>query len=273
MTALIACDLDRTLIYSATAFGTEPAERVCVEHYQGAPLSFMTVDAVRSLGELAGRAIVVPSTTRTVEQYSRIDLPGAPFRYAVTSNGGNILVDGAADEQWRARTVEAIRIGGAPLNEVVAQLQSRISDGWVHKLRVAEDLFCYLVVDEALMPADFLADWSEWCAGRGWDVSRQGRKVYAVPTALCKSSAVAEVRGRLVQEGDLTADDPLIAAGDGALDAEMLGYADAAIRPRHGELEEIGWTSPHVEVTARAGPRAAEEIVAWFARRTAPGIR
>ncbi|MCT7294417.1 HAD family hydrolase, partial [Rhodococcus sp. PAE-6] len=81
-----------------------------------------------------------------------------------------------------------------------------------------------------------------------------------------KSRAVAEVHRRLRDRGGLTDDAPVFAAGDGALDAERLKAADAAIRPRHGELELRDWRHPTVSVTDAAGVTAGEEIRAWCAR-------
>jgi hypothetical protein len=77
------------------------------------------------------------------------------------------------------------------------------------------------------------------------------------------------VRTRLIQDGTLDADARVFAAGDGALDAEMLIAADAAIRPRHGELELLGFTRPGLTVTDSSGVRATEEILEWLRNRTA----
>lgn len=260
---LVATDLDRTMIYSSAA-GAVAVETVCVEHLDGAPLSYMTAAAADRMRGLAAAAAVLPTTTRTIEQFGRIRLPGAPWPYAVTSNGGNILVDGVPDPQWRRAIDAAVRTGGAGLAEIETALRARIDDSWVLKFRGADDLFCYLVVDLAATPPEFLADWDAWCRARGWSASRQGRKIYTMPTAVCKSRAVAEVRSRLVASGRLAAVAPTLAAGDGALDAEMLAAADHAIRPRHGELEELGWTRPGLTVTAAAGIGAGEEILDWF---------
>lgn len=262
--ALVATDLDRTMIYSRNAFGPGASETVCVEHLDGAPLSYMTVAAAGAMTELAAAAAVVPTTTRTIAQFDRIRFPGAPWPYAVTSNGGNILVDGSPDGSWRRSVEAAVRAGGATLAEIGVALRNRIDDSWVLKYREADDLFCYLVVDLAATPADFVTEWDSWCRPRGWSVSRQGRKIYTMPTAVCKSRAVAEVRDRLVAAGRLDPASPALAAGDGALDAEMLRWADRGIRPRHGELEELGWTHPGIEVTAATGIEAGAEIVDWF---------
>ncbi|GEM32072.1 hypothetical protein NN3_30790 [Nocardia neocaledoniensis NBRC 108232] len=264
-TALVATDLDRTMIYSRNAFGgAEAVAKVCVEHYEGEPLSYMTVTAVERLRALTEAAAVVPTTTRTIEQFQRIALPGAPWRYAITSNGGNILVDGVADPLWRAGIDAQVRASGATLAEVGAELRARIDESWVTKYREADELFCYLVVRPEAVPTGFLAEWDAWCRANGWSASQQGRKIYAMPDAVCKSIAVAEVRARLLEAGELATGAGTFAAGDGALDAEMLRAADTAVRPRHGELEELAFTAPNLTVTTAAGILAGEEILEWF---------
>lgn len=264
-TALFATDLDRTMIYSRNAFHGAEAEPIqCVEYYEGEPLSYMTVPAVDLLRELAAHAPVVPTTTRTIEQFQRITLPGAPWRYAVTSNGGNILVDGVPDLDWRAGIDAAVRATGATLAEVGATLRARIDETWVAKYREADDLFCYLVVHPGAVPTGFLADWDAWCRANGWSASQQGRKIYTMPDVVSKATALAEVRRRLTADGTLLPNAPLYTAGDGALDAPMLHAADAAIRPRHGELEELAFTAPHLTVTTATGILAGTEILHWF---------
>ncbi|MEV6277152.1 HAD family hydrolase [Nocardia sp. NPDC051832] len=262
---LVATDLDRTMIYSRNAM-TVGAEvpTVCVEHLDGDPLSFMTTTAALRMQSLTEPAAVIPTTTRTIKQFDRIKLPGAPWRYAITSNGGNILVDGVPDLRWRIDIDTKVRTGGATLSEVTAELRARIDDSWVTKFREADDLFCYLVVRPKLVPEGFLAEWDAWCRAHGWSASQQGRKIYAMPLAVCKSRAVAEVRRRLTESGELVAGATTLAAGDGALDAEMLRAADAAIRPRHGELEQLNWTSPNLTITQASGILAGEEIINWL---------
>jgi hypothetical protein len=209
----------------------------------------------------------VPATTRTIEQFGRIQLPGAPWRYAITSNGGNILIDGRPDRQWRSAVDAAVRAGGPELPEVVTELCRRIGSDWVEACRTADDLFCYLVVKPVAVPTDFLDQWSRWCAKRGWGVSQQGRKIYTMPIAVCKSHAVTEIRCRMLDDRTLGADALVLTAGDGALDAQMLALADAGIRPRHGELESLGWIHPTVTVTMASGIRASVEILRWFDTR------
>ena len=262
MTTVIASDLDRTLIFSAAAATTTgaaaAADLVCVEMLEGRPQSFMTGAAHRLLTGLRDAAVFVPTTTRTPEQYRRVRLPGGPAPFAVVSNGGHILLEGVPDVAWRAGVQERVAAAGAPLAEVVAHIDARTDGSWVRSRRVADNLFCYLVVEVAALPRHFVADLAGWGAERGWVVSMQGRKIYALPAALTKEAAIAEIVRRV-------GGTRLLAAGDGTLDAGMLAAADDGIRPAHGELHENGWGAPHVRVTAGIGALAGEEIVRWLA--------
>ncbi|WP_395728202.1 HAD family hydrolase [Nakamurella sp.] len=258
MTTVVASDLDRTLIYSASAAGSSDTELVCVEVLDEHPQSFMTAAAHAGLARVRSASVLVPTTTRTPAQYGRVQLPGGPAPFAVVSNGGHILVDGVPDRGWRAGVQERIAAAAATLAEVVAHVDGLTDDCWVRSRRIADDLFCYLVVETASLPRGFVADLTGWCADRDWVVSMQGRKIYALPAVLTKEAAIAEVCRRVGGRR-------LLAAGDGALDAGMLALADDGIRPAHGELFDSGWHAPHVRVTANFGVLAGEEIVRWFA--------
>ncbi|WP_374120616.1 HAD family hydrolase [Streptomyces sp. AN091965] len=261
---LVASDLDRTLIYSAAALGlrmpdAEAPRLLCVEVYEGKPLSYVTETAAGLLAELGRTAVFVPTTTRTREQYARIHLPGPAPAYAICANGGQLLVDGVPDLAWRADVDRRIAAECAPLEEVRAHLLRTADPAWLLKERVAEDLFAYLVVERALLPDGWVKELGVWAGQRGWTVSLQGRKVYAVPRPLTKSAAMREVARRVGA-------DETLAAGDSLLDADLLAAADRAFRPSHGELAEVGWTAPGLVVVPEAGVAAGESI----ARRLLP---
>jgi hypothetical protein len=270
MSALIACDLDQTLIYSPRALRLTVADKdappmMSVEVVDGRPSSFMTVAATRALIQLSAEHHFVPCTTRTVEQFERVRVPMATGRcpsYAVTSNGGTLLVDGRPDPDWRKALDTHLAGTATALADVTEQLKLRAAGDWVLKRRTADSLFTYLVVDLEKVPEGFLAEWGAWLEANGWLLSVQGRKIYSTPLGLRKSAAIAEVARRL-------RDKRIIAAGDGLLDAELLELADVGIRPRHGELEGLGWTRPHVRVTDNAGVMAGEEILQWFGAQAA----
>jgi hypothetical protein len=256
---LVASDLDRTLIYSSAALALsmpdEHAPRLlCVEVYEAKPLSYMTEAAGRLLVELADTVRFVPSTTRTRMQYRRISLPGRQPRYAICANGGHLLVDGHTDHDWNDEMRRRLADGSAPLEEVRAHLAATADPEWLRKERVAEDLFAYLVVDRERLPAGWVKELAEWAEPRGWTVSLQGRKIYAVPKPLRKSAALAEVVRR-------TGAERVLAAGDSLLDADLLAAADTGWSPGHGELADTGWTAPHITALATVGVAAGEEIL------------
>lgn len=259
MTPLVGCDLDRTLIYSAAALGlggpdaAAPALLVA-EVYQGVPISFLTRRAQTLLAELAAAAVLVPTTTRTLAQYERVRLFDRPPTFAVTTNGGRIIADGRPDEDWAGEVGARLTSACAELAELAEHLDKVADPRWTLSSRVAEDLFCYLVVNRAELPATFVADLAAWCEPLGWAVSLQGRKIYAVPCPLTKSAALAEI-GRRTGAG------PLLAAGDSLLDADLLDAAQFGVRPAHGELADLNWHRDHIAVTSATGVLAAEEIL------------
>jgi hypothetical protein len=266
---VVCLDLDRTTIYSPAALDLRCADSdaprlLCVEIHDGAPRSFMTESAADAFRELQDTAVVVPTTTRTPAQLARVHLPGPPARYAIASNGGHLLVDGEIDAGWSA-TVRARLAGCAPLAEVETHMRAH-SGTFVLRLRTAAGLFCYAVVERAALPTGWIEELSDWCAPRGWTVSLQGRKVYAVPTGLTKSAAAAEVLDRC-------GGTQLLAAGDSLLDADLLDAAHLAIRPAHGELAATGFARPHLAVTVATGVAAGAELLAWLYEHAAAAAR
>ncbi|MEU7556345.1 HAD family hydrolase [Streptomyces sp. NPDC044571] len=264
MTVLVASDLDRTLIYSTAALGlsmpdTAAPRLLCVEVHESKPLSYMTETAAQLLAGLTADPVVVfvPTTTRTRKQYQRIRFPGRPAPYAICANGGQLLVDGVPDRDWRRQVAARLAEECAPLEEVHGHLLATADPAWLRKARVAEDLFAYLVVERALVPAEWIKTLAEWAEARGWTVSLQGRKIYAVPRPLTKSAAMHEVARR-------TGATTTLAAGDSLLDADLLLAADAAWRPGHGELADAGWGAQGVTALEEVGVLAGEEILRRF---------
>lgn len=254
---LVACDLDQTLIFSPRSFrlpeGVPAPPLTVVEHLDGEPAAFATPSELASVAELARAAEFVPVTTRTLAQYSRVDLGVRP-RYAVAANGGHLLVDGMPDEAWAAQVRERLARTCRPLHEVARLADRLAADGWVRVTKVADDLFVYLVAYERDGVPD-LTSLSRELVDDGWSLSVQGRKVYLVPRELTKQAAIAEAARR-------AGTTMLAAAGDSLLDRDLLAVADVAVRPAHGELHELGWHAPNLSVTRAAGVLGGQELAA-----------
>lgn len=253
MSALVVTDLDRTLVFSRRRLGgIAPAALACVERRDGVPCGWMTPRSSALLAELAAAALWVPVTTRTTAEFSRLALPGPP-RVVVCAHGGVLLVDGRPDEAWGAR-VARVAARAAPVGEV-----ARLVSGLVGTPRVCEGLFLVVDVDPARVPPGSSDDLAAALRPCGWWTRRVDRKLYAFPAGLDKASALGALRARF-------GGDPVLAAGDSVLDAGMLGAADAAVVPAHGEPGEL---PSSVAATRSSGVAAGEEIAAWLLARAA----
>ncbi len=262
MTVLFA-DLDRTLIYSADALDirvpdNEAPQLLCVETYQGRPVSFVTKVAAVGIARLLEVQALVPVTTRSLDQYRRVRLPGPRPRLALAANGGRLLRVDEVDEDYSKET-SALLEGSTPLDVVLAHLRSVADPRSALSVRSVEDLFCYAVVNRESLPSSWVVDLADYAASVGWQVSDQGRKIYLLPNELTKGSAVR----RIAKEFGF---DRFLAAGDTNADESMLMHAAEALVPRHAPIacraKGLG-----ARLTSAAGVAAGEEVVAWAEAR------
>lgn len=255
MKALIAIDLDQTLLYSLRS-GGEIADPRWVEEIDGKSHTYITRAAHSALVALAAQHIVVPVTTRTPAQYHRLEL-ACDFPDVLCANGGIHFREGVRDVEWDAR-IKTDLGAVAPIAAIRARLEQVQSEDWVRTIAQVEDLFLYLVAEtREAMPSDWIEVLREWALPLGWMLSVQGRKLYLVPEPLGKGravSALAESYGAV-----------LLAAGDSLLDVDMLDRATYAVRPSHGEIHDSEIDGDgRWHVTPSSGPRAAEELLAML---------
>ncbi len=92
---LFHTDLDNTMIYSYKhEIG---ADKRCAEVYHGREISYITKETYRLLQQIKAKEeqlVMVPTTTRTTEQYQRIHLGIGDLPYALVCNGGVLLAGG-----------------------------------------------------------------------------------------------------------------------------------------------------------------------------------
>lgn len=273
----VGVDLDRTMIYSAASMNLSKMDATTflrvAEMHEGKPFAYMTSVAYSMMEIINNSSYLIPVTTRTVEQYRRIRIPGmtetnflpsTAAQYAVTSNGGKILVNGEEDRDWSDYIQKEVADKCAPIKDVNALLKPYDSESWLIKRRVAEGLFTYLVLDRAETPQHVLESVKEKMTEWNWSVSMQGRKFYCVPAIMTKGIAFDEIITRLGADYSM-------AAGDSLLDIPMLERADFAVRPAHGELDTANYTADNLSVTENTGILAGEEIVARILARIYAG--
>ena len=266
---IFASDLDRTLIYSEKFLKDYPHPVKIVE--EGRYTSAMTIRAAELLLAIAGLTTFVPCTTRTIEQYQRINFFRQECRpkYAVVSNGGNLIVDGAVDSAYREKVGREMEDSCLPAAHLLKEFQGVCAGGWAAPLKCADELFYYCIVDPLAIPAE-LKQFGLWVSEQNWQMSLQGGKLYFVPKVISKWSALRKIK-------EITGEDMVMAAGDSLLDLPLLINSSYAVFPAHGEIcehiEKLTHKNPEgmsAYKTKASGLLAGEEILeillAWGSR-------
>lgn len=212
-------DLDNTLIYSYKhEIGPD---KICVERYQNREISFITARTYELLRRVSEKVMIVPTTTRTIEQYDRIDLHMGSFPYVLTCNGGVLLADGQEDAEWYQESLSLVsecRLEMERAAKILAKDRNRIFE-----LRYIKELFLFTKSGEPEISACQLREKLDLSLV---DVFCNGAKVYVVPKKLNKGAGARRLREKL-KAG------MVIAAGDSEFDIPMLEFADYAIAPEN----------------------------------------
>lgn len=221
---IFASDLDNTLLFSHKH--ARPGD-LCVEYLEGKAQGYLTGETPELLARVMKKALFVPVTSRSMEQYLRISFPQTCRpRYALTTNGAFLLVDGKPDPQW-TRESEKLVIPWRPrLEEALGALEAWPAP---KRCRIVDGMFTFAACDtpeEAQALAEAMRD------AFPLDMGVTGRKVYFFPPPINKGAALDRLRSRFGAER-------VLCAGDSPIDGPMLGRADVAIAPR-GILPEQG---------------------------------
>ncbi len=205
-------DIDGTLIFSAKR--CREGDTV-IEYKNGEPISCITEVQAELFSKLQN---VIPVTTRSIEQYKRIEFAKFGFRprYALCDNGGTLLVNGEPDKtwsEWSAGIYDECADELRRFKELLERDKRRSFE-----IRLVDGLFLFTkssAPDETLKALG--------CGGLCESFST-GEKVYVVPKALNKGSAMRKLARRL-NVSDYAA------AGDSLMDLSMLNAADTAVFP------------------------------------------
>lgn len=249
-------DLDNTMIYSYKRDIGE--EKVEVEPYQGRIVSYMTQFSHRALQTLREEILFVPVSTRSVSQYQRIafDAGWIP-KYALVSNGGTLLVDGVADEEWKDASLQLI----APCADQLLAAEALLQEDTNRTLEVrrVDGLFVFTKSSQPERTLERLAaslDLEEV------ELYRNGVKVYVLPKALNKGAAVDRFLGWIGGKAGHT----ILCAGDSDFDLPLLERGDVIFCP--ADLAETGVLRGKGEIHAVAeGNILSDEIFAWVKKR------
>lgn len=214
---ILHADLDNTILYSYKH--DIGMFKKSVERYHERDISYITDQTFTYLKRVKEKMLVVPTSTRTAEQYQRIDLGVGDFPYALVCNGGILLRDGVSDEQWYRDSLEII---GESNDEILKSMQFLQDDTRrVFELRLIEKLFVFTKCNE---PENVVDDLKNKLDVTKVDVFHNGIKVCVVPKNLSKGMAVRRFKKYVDAKR-------IIAAGDSAFDISMLKEADIGLAP------------------------------------------
>lgn len=255
---IFGCDLDRTMIYSSSFLNTLPetSPYQVVELREGIPLSYMTTLAIEQLQVLTTRLSFIPVTSRSLEQYLRIDMLHTEIHpsAAIVSNGGILLIDGQPEPEWTKRIRQLFKDYISP-EQLLPRLEFIRELNGFRTLRICDDNFIYVVMEQEADAFSLQPMLHGLVMQHGYTAFQTGRKIYLMPNFMDKQKPLKYLMERY-------GDSDLIAAGDSELDLPMLTYAETAIIPAHhsfapGSLLQLG----NYIMTKSAGPQAFEEIL------------
>lgn len=216
--------IDRRLSWKQESAHQEPMpvkskDWLNVEIYQGREISFITKRTHELLLELKKHALIVPATTRTNEQYGRIDLQAGAVEYALTCNGGVLLHNGKSVDAWFQQSRHLAESSREEMRRAITDLES--DKNRIFEIRWIEEMF---VFTKCRYPELAVCSLRETLDARLVDVFSNGQKVYVIPKSLNKGNALVRFRDYIGAEKTL-------AAGDSIFDLSMLGQADIAAAP------------------------------------------
>lgn len=214
---ILNTDLDNTIIYSYKHdIGND---KINVEIYKEKQISFITRKTYSLLKKLNKDILIVPTSTRTIEQYNRINLNIGKIKYALVCNGGILLVNGVKDEKWYEESLKNVSESKQELEKAINLLTKE--NRRTMELRFIEQLFIFTKCVES---ENVVEDLKKVINKNLVDVFNNGEKVYVVPKRLSKGVAVKRFKKYI--KGDY-----VISAGDSEFDISMLCESDIGLAP------------------------------------------
>ena len=209
--------MDNTIIYSYKHDIGE--KKLNVELYNGREISFISERTYSLLKEVNDKMLIVPTSTRTEEQYRRINLHIGAIPYALVCNGGVLLVNGERDKEWYYKSLKMIAESRPQLDKAISILE--VDPRRKFEVRFIDELFVFTKCEK---PDEVIKDLNKTLKTELVDVFHNGEKVYVVPKKLNKGMAVKRLRKKM---------NPgyILAAGDSEFDVSMVEESDFGCVP------------------------------------------
>lgn len=211
---IFASDLDNTLIYSYKK--DMGKDKVLVETKEGKKLSFMSSYSHKLLSKIK----FIPVTTRSLEQYRRIEFfKGYQPEYALIANGGILLHYGKIEDNWYS---DSLKMAEPALPEMNKGIEILKEDSDIYfEIRRVDRLF---VFTKSHNIEKTIKNLKEKLKPEMVDIHNHREKLYIFPKVLNKGVSLERLRELLKPQN-------IICAGDSEMDIPMLEKADISIFP------------------------------------------
>lgn len=253
---LFTSDLDRTLIFSKRSIAKEISDQICIETIDMREISYVTPKIMDILGDINNKMQFVPVTTRSSEQFNRLQLFQNQINpeIVILANGGIILRHGQIDDMWQ-QTIKQMMDGlTLPLTTFQSFFKKQLAAPYFLEWKLVDDIFFLYIVDIQQVNYLALQQFQQQIEACGWISYLQGRKFYILPQQLTKGAAVSYIKKQCDYELHF-------AAGDSLMDKSMLQHADYGFVPRHGELVDYLEDASHIEIIEATGADFAEQCL------------
>lgn len=213
---LFASDLDNTLLFS---YKHKKEGDICVEYLDKVAQGFCTIKSLELLEIVNKNALFIPITSRSIQQYKRINFPKPCIpEYALTTNGAILLKNGKIDEEWIEESKEMVTPW---LDELYKLEESMTEIDEILRHRLIDDMYLFAACEnseDAWIGKNHLQNKTKL------DIFVSGRKIYIFPPGIDKGTALNRLRCKFDSE-------KVFSAGDSKIDIPMLNSADIAIFP------------------------------------------
>ncbi|WP_426160345.1 MULTISPECIES: HAD family hydrolase [Pseudomonas] len=239
---LALVDLDDTLFQTARKMPEGTARFAATLDVEGQPNGYMNTVQKSLVEWLLASTEVLPVTARSVEAFSRVQLP---FKHgAVCSHGGVILgADGKLDQEWQARMSDVLSSYQARLpllSEATLVIGKELGislRGWVVE---EEGLRHYVVTkhnesDDSVLQT-VLAEVRARGLLEGMHIHANSNNLAFLPLGLSKQVAVQEL---LRRDREANGERPVLGFGDSITDLGFMGECHMWATPARSQLAKL----------------------------------
>lgn len=251
---VVFSDLDRSIIYSRK-FLKEDKKELEIEIYKNENISYISQKTIELIKKINKNMDFIPTTTRTIEQFKRINFSkyDIDFKYTITSNGANILVNGNVNEEYKNFIHERLK-NSLYIDDIINILKSYENIKGVKKLRKADDIFFYIVIDKEIFDLNSIKAFINRINVLNWETYINATKIYFIPKGLKKSTAIRYICDKYNYKYKF-------AIGDSIMDKDMLDFCDKSYILCHGDLVNYLNKKNKYLISNQGGFKGSEEVL------------